>query len=167
MNTAHFHLLVNHFPIVGLVISTGIFLVGIVRKNNSLQQTAYVLFILVACAAAVSMNTGEGAEEIAENFAQVTHHLIHEHEEWAEKFALLTYLLAVGSMVNYYFSIKKNALQNKLNYVLLLIALGACLLSKPVGTSGGEIRHTEIRTESQSQKQQGVSDEAAEEHEEN
>ena len=33
---------------------------------------------------AVSMATGEGAEEIAENLPSVTDQIIHEHEEMAE-----------------------------------------------------------------------------------
>ena len=89
MNEAHLHMVVNHFPIIGTIFGLGILIAGIVLKNKTIKNTAYCLFIVAAVFAAISMGTGEGAEEMVEDMPSVGKQIIHEHEEMAEKLALV------------------------------------------------------------------------------
>ena len=100
MNEAHVHLAVNHFPIIGTIFGIGILIAGMVYKNNSIKNTAYFMFTIAAIFAAISMNTGEGAEEIVENMPDIGKQIIHEHEEIAEKFAILMYALGFFSLLS-------------------------------------------------------------------
>ena len=93
MSDAHLHLVVNHFPIIGTILALGILLAGILLKNISVKNTAYVLFIVAAIFAIFSMQTGEGAEEMVEDMPNIGKRIIHEHEEIAEKLAIVLYLL--------------------------------------------------------------------------
>lgn len=145
MNDAHLHMVVNHFPIIGTIFGLGILIFGIFLKNNSLKNTAYFLFIIAAVLGFLSMNTGEGAEEIVEDFPNIGKKIIHEHEEIAEKLALVLYALGLVSIIGLYLTIKNNAKANLVSYLAVIIAVVAVFLGKQVGTSGGEIRHTEIR----------------------
>jgi uncharacterized membrane protein len=145
MNDAHLHMVVNHFPIIGTIFGLGILIFGIFLKNNSLKNTAYFLFIIAAVFGFLSMNTGEGAEEIVEDFPNIGKKIIHEHEEIAEKLALVLYALGLVSIIGLYLTIKNNAKANLVSYLAVIIAVVAVFLGKQVGTSGGEIRHTEIR----------------------
>jgi uncharacterized membrane protein len=145
MNDAHLHMVVNHFPIIGTIFGLGILVSGIILKNNSVKNTAYFLFIVAAIFAAFSMGTGEGAEELVEDMPSVGKHIIHEHEEIAEKLALLLYTLGIISIVGLYLNIKNHAKAKLVSYVALVLACIGVFLTKLVGTSGGEIRHTEIR----------------------
>lgn len=145
MNDAHLHLVVNHFPIIGTILGVGILIAGIILKNNSVKNTAYVLFIIAAIFAFISMSTGEGAEEMVEDMPSIGKQIIHEHEEIAEKLALVLYFLGLVSIVGVYFNIKNKAKANLVSYVVLTIALVGVFLGQRTGTTGGEIRHTEIR----------------------
>ena len=145
MNDAHLHMVVNHFPIIGTIFGLVILVSGIILKNNSVKNTAYFLFIVAAIFAAFSMGTGEGAEEAVEDMPTVGKHIIHEHEELAEKLALLLYILGAISIVGLYLNIKNHAKAKLVSYVALVLACIGVFLTKLVGTSGGEIRHTEIR----------------------
>ena len=145
MNDAHLHMVVNHFPIIGTIFGLGILLAGLFFKNNILKNTAYSLFIVAAIFGFLSMNTGEGAEEIVEDFPNIGKHIIHEHEEIAEKLALVLYVLAAASIVGLYLNFKKHAKANLVSYIVLVIAAIGVFLAQQTGTSGGEIRHTEIR----------------------
>jgi uncharacterized membrane protein len=138
-------MVVNHFPIIGTIFGLGILVSGIILKNNSVKNTAYFLFIVAAIFAAFSMGTGEGAEELVEDMPSVGKHIIHEHEEIAEKLALLLYTLGIISIVGLYLNIKNHAKAKLVSYVALVLACIGVFLTKLVGTSGGEIRHTEIR----------------------
>ena len=147
MNDAHLHLVLNHFPIIGPILGLGILLTGMILKNDSVKNTAYVLFIVSAIFAAFSMGTGDGAEEVAEKLPGVTKQIIHEHEELAEKLTIVLYLLALISIGGLFLSYKKHAKAKLVSYVALVVAVVGVFLAKEVGTSGGEVRHTEIRND--------------------
>jgi uncharacterized membrane protein len=145
MNDAHLHMVLNHFPIIGVIFGLGILIVGIVLKNNPVKNTAYVLFIITALLAAFSMGTGEGAEEIVEDMPTVGKKIIHIHEEIAEKLAISLYILGVISIIGFYLTIKKHSKANLISFVAIAIAIIGVFLAQKTGTTGGEIRHTEIR----------------------
>jgi uncharacterized membrane protein len=145
MNDAHLHLVVNHFPIIGLILALGILVAGMILKNNSVKNTAYALFIVSAIFAAFSMGTGEGAEEAVENMPTVGKQIIHEHEEMAEKLALILYLLGVISIGGIYLNIKNHSKAKLVSFIALVVAIVGLYAAIQTGTTGGEVRHTEIR----------------------
>jgi uncharacterized membrane protein len=145
MNEAHLHMVVNHFPIIGTILAIGILIAGLLSKNRSIINTSYVLFVIGAIFGILSMNTGEGAEELVEDMPGIGWKIIHEHEELAEKMALLLDILGVLSLVGFYLQYKKNAKEKSVSYIILLIGIASLFVIQKVGTSGGEIRHTEIR----------------------
>ena len=148
MNDAHLHMVLNHFPIIGSIFGLVILIVGIILKNNSVINTAYILFIVSAIFAAFSMGTGDGAEEMVEDMPNIGKQIIHEHEEIAEKFALVLYLLAAVSIAGLIMNIKNYSKAKFVSYTAVVVAIIGVVLSTQVGTSGGEIRHTEIRDDS-------------------
>ncbi|MCF8320196.1 MAG: hypothetical protein K9I35_03175 [Flavobacterium sp.] len=150
MNDAHLHLLVNHFPIIGTIFGLGILITGMLLKNNSVKNTAYILFIVAAIFSAFSMGTGEGAEELVEDLPNIGKQIIHEHEEIAEKFAIIMYATGLLALLSLYTSITSHRLAKSISFITLALALLAAVFAKSVGTTGGEIRHTEIRANSSS-----------------
>jgi len=138
-------MVVNHFPIIGTIFGFGILIFGLVLKNKTLINTSYVLFIIAAIFAVFSMGTGEGAEELVEDMPNIGKQIIHEHEELAEKLAIVLYVLTGLSLLGLYLNFKNNAKAKLLSFLILGIATAGLFLAQKVGTSGGEIRHTEIR----------------------
>lgn len=145
MNEAHLHMLVNHFPIIGTILGLGILLTGMLLKNNTVKNTAYVLFVVGAIFAFFSMATGDGAEKLVENMPAVGRKIIHNHEEMAEKLAIVLYLLGIVSLTGLYFNYKNNPKAKLVSYLAMVVASVGVFLATETGTSGGEIRHTEIR----------------------
>lgn len=162
MNQAHLHMVFNHFPIIGLFFGIGILAYGIFKKQTVLVNTAYVIFIFCMIMAKATMMTGEGAEEIVEELG-ISHKIIHEHEELAEKFMKVLYVLGLLSIVGLITNLKNHAKAALISYVVFVFAIGSAVLSKYVGTSGGEIRHTEVR-ENASVNNTSVETEEAETH---
>ena len=147
MNDAHLHMVVNHFPIIGSIFGLGILTVGIILKNKTIKNTAYSLFIVAAIFAAISMGTGDGAEEMVEDMPNIGRKIIHIHEEMAEKLAIILYLLGIISIAGLYTNFKNHSKAKLVSFLVLTISLVAVFIAKETGTSGGEIRHTEIRTD--------------------
>lgn len=147
MNYAHFHLVVNHLPIVGTLIGFLVLSAGLILKNPQIKNTALGIFIFSALTAIAAFSTGDGAEEIVENLTGISETLIHKHEEYAELFQTIMLILGGVSLITLFLEYKKLPF-SKYGFVLvLLLSVSSIIISKYVGTSGGEIRHTEIRSD--------------------
>lgn len=146
MNGAHWHLVVNHLPIIFPIAGVLVMLTGVISKSDAVKRTAFMIFIIGTLSAIMAMSTGEGAEEVVENISGVTENFIEAHEEKAELFALLSYILGGISLIGLWASFKQQTIGNILSGFTLVLALAVLFFAKETGTSGGEIRHTEIRT---------------------
>lgn len=144
MNQAHLHMILNHFPIIGLIFGIGVLFYGIIKRHTILVNTAYVMFIICMILAKATMITGEGAEEMAEELG-ISHDLIHKHEEFAETYMKALYALGIISILGLVANVKKHSKALIISFVIMILAIGSAALSISVGTSGGEIRHSEIR----------------------
>lgn len=51
MNDAHIHLIVNHLPIVGVLIGFLVLLFGYILKNHQVKTTSQAIFIFSALTA--------------------------------------------------------------------------------------------------------------------
>src|SRR4051812_45229086 len=83
MNLAHVHLLLNHFPTIGFGIGLGLFLVGLIGKNNYLQQVSFVVLFLIALLAIPTYMSGNAAQEIVKERPEVSAGLVMAHEDAA------------------------------------------------------------------------------------
>jgi len=145
MNDAHWHLVVNHLPIIFPIVGVIVMVTGLVSKSETVKRTAFMIFILGAFAAIAALSTGEGAEEVVENIKGIQENYIHSHEETAETFAILCYILGGISLLGLWASFKQKTFSNIIVIVSLLFALVVLFFAEKTGTTGGEIRHTEIR----------------------
>lgn len=148
MNGAHIHLVVNHFPIVGLFIGVLVLLSGFLLKKPQVKITALGIFVLSALGSVAAFISGEEAEEVVEILAVVSDTMIHQHEEFAEVFMIMMLVLGGISLITAYLEFKKSKFSKKGYILVVLISLANIFISKYVGTSGGEITHVEIRINS-------------------
>lgn len=145
MNDAHLHLILNHFPSVGITIGLLVLIAGYLMKNQQVKATSLGIFIFSALAAIAANYTGEGAEEIVERIPGISESIIHEHEEFAEQFLTLSLILGGAALITLFLQWRKIKLATY-GYILVLLLAISCLVSAYyVGVTGGEIRHTEIR----------------------
>jgi uncharacterized membrane protein len=119
---------------------------GLISKSEAVKRTAFMIFMFGALAAIAAMSTGEGAEEVAEKISGVSENYIESHEETAETFAILSYILGGISLFGLWASFKQRTFSNIIAIGTLVFAIVVLFFAKQTGTTGGEIRHTEIRT---------------------
>lgn len=147
MNDAHIHLIFNHlpiiFPIVGLIVIIG----GFIFRSEILKRTSYFIFILGSLLTVPAFNSGEGAEEVIEHIQDIDKKFIEIHEELAETFALLSYILGGISLFGIWASFKQKSFSNFVSITTIIFSVVVLFFAQQTGTTGGEIRHTEIRNE--------------------
>jgi uncharacterized membrane protein len=146
MNGAHWHLVVNHLPIIFPIVGVIVMITGLISKSEAVKRTAFMIFTLGALTAIAAMNTGEGAEEVVVKINGVTENYIETHEETAETFAILSYILGGISLLGLWASFKEKSFSSIISIATLIFAFLVLFFAKQTGTTGGEIRHTEIRS---------------------
>ena len=144
MNEFHQHLLINHFPIVGIILAALVLFVGLIMRNDLVKRVAFGLFILSAILTLPANKTGENAEHAIVKEDGFDEILIEKHEEMAEFgfwSSLITGLLSIAA---FYLSFKGNDLRGILAFVVLITSFVAIYFMWQTGLSGGKIRHPEI-----------------------
>jgi len=144
MDATHFHLVVNHVPILGTVFALVLGLAGAALRKPDLLRAALIGFVVVGAASLAATKSGEEAEDTVEGLPGVTEQVIHAHEEAAEVANYGAIALAVVALVALAFA-WSSPLPVWATAAVLLVALGVSGLMVRAGNLGGEIRHTEIR----------------------
>lgn len=145
MSDLHLHLVLNHFPVIGLIIGALVLLFGFLLRKVQIKETALGIFIFSAIMAIAVNYTGEGAEHAIENLPGLDEQYIETHEDAAELFLIMMLVLGGTSLVTLFLAIKKMKLAVYGYILIILLIIATAFAAKDVGTSGGEIRHTEIR----------------------
>ena len=145
MNQAHFHLMVNHLPIIFPIVGTIVLIGGFMLRSEIIKRVAYTIFIFGAIATFPAFLSGEGAEEVVENLAGVSESFIEPHEDISKIFALLSYTLGAFSILALWSNWQQKSFKGIVSMVVLILSIVVLYFGKVTGTTGGEIRHTEIR----------------------
>ncbi len=149
MNWAHIHLMINHFPVIGIVFGILLLSLAIIRKSEELKVVSFGFFVIIALAALVVYFTGEPAEEIVEKLPGVTESLIEEHEEMALIALIAIEIVGVIAAIGLFISLLSKPVLSWVVLVLLLLSLLSGGLIAQTANLGGQIRHTEIRKDFQ------------------
>lgn len=148
MTQAHFHLLLNHFPIWGTFFGIILLLIGLTKKSKTLQKTALATFFIVGLFTIPVYLTGEGAEHETEHLLGSSHDMLEEHEEWGLRSLIAVLVLGTVSLM-YWFLLARNRYLDYLKplWILFFASVLAFVMMAIAGNHGGKIRRPELRGE--------------------
>ncbi len=142
----HLHLILNHFPVVGLFFTVVLLAFGLKKNSLDLQVASLWAFVAIAIFATGAYLTGEFAEEMVEHMPGITEAVVHKHEV-AARVALaaigLLGALAIAGLVHYR---KNKTLHTGIMKGLMALSIIAAILAGRTASLGGQVRHTEIRS---------------------
>lgn len=148
-NGAHFHLVLNHLPIIGTFVGLILLIAAMLLRSDTLKRTALVAFVSTAILTVPSYLTGESAEHAVIGLPGIERDLIETHQDAALIASIVVCVL--GAVAAYGFARYRRA-ENLPRWlivaVLALAVLGGGLMLW-AGNLGGQIRHTEIRADFQ------------------
>jgi hypothetical protein len=143
-NGAELHLFVNHLPVIGFVGASLGLLVSLVWPSADIRRFMLAATVVTGLSSALPFATGEGAEEVVESLPGVSKHLIHEHEEAAEKATVLGFVTAGVALVAFVASRRRSDLLGVGVGVTLASSLVSVAMMGKAAHEGGKIRHPEI-----------------------
>lgn len=144
MNLAHIHLLLNHFPTVGMVIGVSLFIVALIARSDDLKRASMGVFLLIALIAMPTYMSGNAAQERLKDVSGVSEALIIAHQSWA----LLAFIVIEIAGTIAWLALWKYRRTDKFAAwhmpAMLILSVLTLALMGYAASIGGEIRHPEI-----------------------
>ncbi len=122
-------------------------IISLIFKNKTLKITALVIFIAGALITIPTYFSGENAEDIVENLPGVSEEYIENHENQGKIFAITFYILGIISVIGIWGISREQNYASWFVYLILIVAVFSLYFAVITGSTGGEIRHSEIRRE--------------------
>lgn len=149
MNWAHIHLMINHFPVVGLLFGFLLLILSIAKKSEDLKRISMWILVVVSLIVLPVYLTGESSEDMVEDLAGVSESIIEQHEEMAKISLISVILLGITVVAGLFFFRRITTIPRWFIMLLLIISIIAGGLMGKTANLGGQIRHTEIRKDFQ------------------
>ena len=86
MNDAHLHLVVNHLPIVGILIGTLILIAGLILKKTEVKLTALGVFVFSAIASILPFIPAKAQRKLWSRFQEPAKHLYTRTKSMRSRF---------------------------------------------------------------------------------
>ncbi|MDA9202406.1 hypothetical protein N9O58_05875 [Flavobacteriaceae bacterium] len=102
---------------------------------------------MAALLTVAAYSSGEAAEHFIEDLPGVEEKYMKIHEETADIFAQIMYLLGGISLLGLWACLKRKRFAKRVVYSTIILTILALFYAKKTGTTGGEIMHAEIRTD--------------------
>lgn len=145
MDAAHVHLMLNHFPLIGMAFAIPLLLGAWMRSSEDLSRAGLILVAVTGVLAVATLLTGDPAEGVIKHLPGISKRVIKIHEEAAEKSIWVVVAAAVAAIAGLFFGWKQKRTPRLV--VLLVTVLSVASLAALAWTNnlGGQISHAELR----------------------
>jgi uncharacterized membrane protein len=143
---AHVHLLINHFPIIGSMFISVMFIIALLFKNVFLQKVSLWFLVGVALTTAITYASGGGTKSAVQALPGTSDAAIAAHEQAARYGLIIMFVagvLALGGIILYS---KRPVLPIYFRVSVMIVLLISVIVLTYIGFLGGLIMHPEIRS---------------------
>jgi uncharacterized membrane protein len=148
MSAVHLHLLVNHLPVVGVLVAAAVLAYALLRKSDELVRFGFGMLVVLGAVGGGVYFTGEPAEERVEGRAGISEAMIERHEEAAQVATVLLGAAAAAALVAL-LALRRNPARSALRLArpILILTLAPALAMAYTAYLGGQVGHAELRSE--------------------
>jgi hypothetical protein len=143
-NSAHLHLILNHFPVIGTMMIVLILGYAVFINNDKIKKLGMFLLVLIGLITIPVFMTGDKAAGIVKGNEGVIEENIDPHEDFARISMIAMEITAGISLISLFLFRKDNAIPVWFGIVLLLLIIGVNLMMVYTGHLGGRISHDSI-----------------------
>lgn len=145
MDPVHIHLMLNHFPVIGMVLGFFLFLFALRKRSGDLIKASLGGFILLAILAVPTYLSGTWAEDGVEHLPGVSEPMIEQHEDASAVALVGVAILGVMSLTGLMMFRKLGQFPAWFMMLTLTLSLVTVGMMAYTGNLGGKVRHTELR----------------------
>ncbi len=145
LNWPHVHLMINHFPVVGIMGVILLLAYSLIRKSEEVKMVTLGRIVLLSLMTIAVYLTGQGAADMVKKLPGVTEASIGRHEEVADLSLILMEASGIVAVAGLLLMRRKGVVPKWLVYLVLILSLVTAVVVGYTANLGGEIRHSEIR----------------------
>ena len=145
MNAPHWHLAINHIPVVGVFLFMLLLGYALARGHGELYGVSLGALVLLALATVPVFFTGRSADEALMEMANLDEKRVSIHEAAATLAFIGIGVLGVASLASLWFGRKRPHVPRGIAAAIFVLALVETALLARAANLGGQIRHSEIR----------------------
>jgi len=148
MTLTHFHLMLNHLPIFGMIVLFFLMAHAVLFKKEKLVKLYLWYFAAAALITIPVYLTGDPSSEYLKSvFPGINNDLLENHETFGNISFYIILALGVSGLAALRFFRNKEVLPAWFKYTFLIVALISVFAISWTGKTGGEIMHSEISGE--------------------
>jgi uncharacterized membrane protein len=146
---SHWHIILNHFPSIGLVIGLGFLITALLTKNETMTRSSLVVFTVCGILGLPTYVTGASSMWALTDppLVYISQAAINAHRDMALWTLFALAATGVASWIQLWRYRYKSRFSATSLYVVLGFAVVTLGLIAETGHRGGQINHPEIRTE--------------------
>lgn len=148
MDSAHVHLIINHFPIAGMLIAAPVLFMAWRKSNDLLGRTGLLIVLFSGLISIPTFLSGEQSEEVFEQMPGIPEQVIKIHEEAAEKAIWVVGAAAAAALISLFFAYKNKSMPKRAVPIVGVLVICAMAILAWTNNSGGKISHPELRRNS-------------------
>jgi len=150
MYSAHFHLLLNHWPIIGTFVGLCLFVVSLIANQDDLKQTSLAVFSFLSLLSIPAYMSGNAAQQVIKDFPGVSAEMIQSHQGAALLSLIIMEITGGFALIGLWQFSRvdkgggKPILPGWNVFAVLILAVATMACMAITGNTGGEIRHPEV-----------------------
>jgi hypothetical protein len=145
----HLHLLLNHFPTVGMVVGFGLFLLALLRKSDDLKRGGLAIFFAIALISLPTYMSGYSAQKAVRGMQTVSQNLVDLHQRSALLALIFMEALGIVAWYGLWSSHRRISVSPRITAAVIALSALTLVLMGSAANIGGEIRHPEIMSEAE------------------
>ena len=148
MTLTHFHLMLNHLPIFGMIVLFFLMAHAVLFKKEKLVKLYLWYFAAAALVTIPVYLTGDPSSEYLKSvFPGINNDLLENHETFGNISFYIILTLGISGLAALRYFRNKEVLPAWFKYTFLIVALISVFAISWTGKTGGEIIHSEISGE--------------------
>jgi uncharacterized membrane protein len=146
MTFAHAHILLNHFPTVGLIVGLGLYIVALIWKSDDVKRVSLAVLVGIAATAIATFISGAAALPQIEDMPGLSKDAVLAHQDAALEGFVFMQLMGIAAWLGLWQFRRIGRISRGILTAVLLLGLVGLGLMTQAANIGGEIRHPEILT---------------------
>jgi uncharacterized membrane protein len=143
-NSAHLHLILNHFPIIGTGMVILVLGYAVYANDDRIKKLGMFLFVFIGLITLPVFFTGGKAAGIVKGNEGIVEENIEPHEEYARTSMISMEFVAAISLVGLILYRKQKPVPVYFGVILLILILIINLMMVYTGHLGGKISHSGV-----------------------
>ncbi|MCU0372822.1 MAG: hypothetical protein MUE56_06220 [Ignavibacteria bacterium] len=143
-NSAHLHLILNHFPVIGTFFVVFILGYGVFSNNDKIKKLAMFMLVFIGLITVPVFFSGDKAAGMVKGLEGVLEEHIEPHEEFAKISLIAMEITALISLLGFVLFRAVKNIPAWFGILLLVLAIAVAGMMVYTSHLGGRISHNEL-----------------------